>query len=140
MKTFGSVLVLLMIVTTGVAAELSGRASVVDGDTIEVGDTTVRLYGIDAPEAGQKCNQVGSGTWPCGTRATEAIAALVEDREVTCRSLGKDDFDRVLGICETGDVIVNRKMVADGHAWAFVKYADDYIDVEARAREGGLGV
>ena len=32
------------------AAEVTGSARVLDGDTIEIGSTKVRLYGIDAPE------------------------------------------------------------------------------------------
>jgi endonuclease YncB( thermonuclease family) len=32
---------------------LTGRAKVIDGDTIVVADQLVRLYGIDAPELDQ---------------------------------------------------------------------------------------
>jgi hypothetical protein len=32
------------------AATLTGKADIVDGDTIKVGGIPVRLYGIDAPE------------------------------------------------------------------------------------------
>ena len=46
------------VVTPGVSAwtaDLSGRARVIDGDTLDVGGTRVRLHGVDAPEAGQSC-------------------------------------------------------------------------------------
>jgi endonuclease YncB( thermonuclease family) len=36
-------------------ADLAGRASVIDGDTIEVHGTRIRLWGIDAPESTQPC-------------------------------------------------------------------------------------
>ena len=36
-------------------AELAGTARVIDGDTIEVAGTRVRLWGIDAPEHDQTC-------------------------------------------------------------------------------------
>ena len=31
-------------------ADVSGKARVVDGDTIHIGKTKIRLHGIDAPE------------------------------------------------------------------------------------------
>lgn len=43
---------------------------VVDGDTLQIGQTTYRLFGIDAPEHGQKCATRGGGSWSCGKEAT----------------------------------------------------------------------
>src|SRR5919106_4619147 len=37
------------------AAPLSGKADIIDADTIKVGGIPVRLHGIDAPEGRQKC-------------------------------------------------------------------------------------
>ncbi len=36
-------------------ADVSGPARVVDGDTIWIGETKIRLHGIDAPEMKQTC-------------------------------------------------------------------------------------
>jgi endonuclease YncB( thermonuclease family) len=36
-----------------------GRASVIDGDTIDIHGTRIRLYGIDAPESSQLCLKDG---------------------------------------------------------------------------------
>jgi endonuclease YncB( thermonuclease family) len=33
------------------AMEIAGTARVVDGDTLEIGAQSIRLHGIDAPEA-----------------------------------------------------------------------------------------
>ena len=54
---------------TGTAAEIApGKVSVVDGDTLQIGDKVYNLYGIDAPELGQLCFQ--DGRWNrCGVTA-----------------------------------------------------------------------
>jgi endonuclease YncB( thermonuclease family) len=37
------------------ADDMIGQASVIDGDTLEVHSTRIRLWGIDAPESTQLC-------------------------------------------------------------------------------------
>ena len=37
------------------ADDLIGQASVIDGDTLEIHGTRIRLWGIDAPESNQFC-------------------------------------------------------------------------------------
>ena len=64
-------------------ATISGPARVVDGDTLEVGDTRVRLHGIDAPESKQRC-RAGGRTWSCGREAAHALARRIGSRTVAC--------------------------------------------------------
>jgi endonuclease YncB( thermonuclease family) len=120
--------------------QLTGVARVVDGDTIVVGDTRVRLEGIDAPETGQTCERKRVGTWACGSAATLALIALVEGRNVACERSGVDKYARVLGRCVAEGRDVNAAMVRQGHAWAFVKYSTTYVAEEAAARAEGLGI
>ena len=42
------------------ADDLVGRASVIDGDTLEIHGTRIRLWGIDAPESSQLCRSENS--------------------------------------------------------------------------------
>jgi endonuclease YncB( thermonuclease family) len=59
---------LLLILMTGAPAhadQILGRARAIDGDSLKVGETEVRLHGIDAPLLSQTC-QRGGRDWSCG--------------------------------------------------------------------------
>ena len=66
------------------AGEIVGVASVIDGDTLEIHGTRVRLHGIDAPESAQTCN-LGARAQPCGRTAAFYLADLIGRRSVCCR-------------------------------------------------------
>jgi endonuclease YncB( thermonuclease family) len=125
---------------SAVAGAIRGAARVVDGDTIDVGDTRVRLEGIDAPEAGQTCKRTWIGSWPCGAVATAALARLVENRIVSCQSRGLDKYGRTLAVCFVDGRDINAHMVRQGHAWAFVRYSQSYVHEEALAKAEKLGI
>ncbi len=124
-----------------VTDELTGEASVIDGDTIEIDGQRVRLEGIDAPEAAQRCTAKWVGTWPCGREATRALMDLSEGRVLTCRRTGTDRYGRFLGVCFKDGLDINAEMVRRGLAWAFVKYSSRYVggeEAEARGKKIGI--
>ena len=123
--------------TTGA---IRGVARVVDGDTIDIGDTRIRLEGIDAPESGQTCKRKWFGSWPCGAVATAALARMVEKRTVSCEPKGLDKYGRTLAVCFADGRDINAQMVRQGHAWAFVRYSQSYVREEAQARVESLGI
>ena len=64
-------LVLLFLSLPATADNLTGKATLVDGDTIEIGEQVIHLHGIDAPEMDQFCTdkkskRFNSGMLPCG--------------------------------------------------------------------------
>jgi len=127
--------------TLALGASVSAQdVRVIDGDTIQIEDTTFRLHGIDSPEAGQKCNAANGGTWSCGIDATNYLLSLIGNRTVTCDNRGIDDFDRVIGVCLTSQVELNAEMVEAGMAWAFRKFSSDYVASEDRARAKSVGI
>jgi endonuclease YncB( thermonuclease family) len=135
------VLALLVLLITGpaVAATLAGQADIIDGDTIKVGGIPVRLYGIDAPEGRQTCERDGN-TYACGKEATKALANLVAGQTVQCEIVGRDDYARALGVCTVGDTELNRTLVRDGWALAFVKYSDRYAADQKTAEVAKAGL
>lgn len=116
-----------------------GRAKVVDGDTLEVEGSRVRLFGIDAPELDQTCLR-GGAVWACGREAAEQLAALVGDAKLECQIRGSDQYRRLLAVCYSGGEDVNQAMVEHGWALAYRVYGDDYVASEMRAKGYGLGI
>ena len=114
-----------------------GRAK--DGDTLTVGDSEVRLFGIDAPEFDQTCKRDGQG-WNCGAAAADALMQLVTGKEVQCLSVGTDQYGRILGRCSVGRADINQSMVGLGYAIAHRRYSRDYVPAEEVAKAGKLGV
>jgi len=122
------------------AADVAGPARIIDGDTIEVAGQTIRLHGIDAPEAGQRCNAASGGTYRCDEAAMDRLQELVS-AGVRCTGSEMDDYDRLIAICTTaGGEDINAALVREGLAWAFVRYSRDYVAEEDEARAASLGV
>jgi endonuclease YncB( thermonuclease family) len=122
------------------AADLSGAPRVVDGDTLAIGATKVRLEGIDAPETDQVCLNAKGAHWACGIEARDQLAAHIGGREIRCSSSGIDAYRRTLATCYFGEENLNAWMVKQGWAVAYVKYSKAYIRAEedARAQQHGL--
>jgi endonuclease YncB( thermonuclease family) len=101
---------------------------VVDGDTVVVAGTTVRLKGVDAAELGTAR----------GESARRVMIALVT-KDLTCRLTGEKTWKREVGYCVTTDGIdINQAIVASGAALACPRYDDRYMQferVDALARQ-----
>ena len=118
---------------------ITGQASVLDGDTIEIHGTRIWLFGIDAPEGGQTCTVQGKAT-PCGRRAAFALAGKIGRQVVECRPKDEDRYGRVVAVCSVGGEDVNAWMVAQGWALAYRYYSHDYVSQERSASKAKLGL
>jgi endonuclease YncB( thermonuclease family) len=141
MRRMGCVFAFLTIYSTADAASISGIPRVVDGDTLVVGATKVRLEGIDAPETDQICLDAKGDHWTCGIEARDRLEAHIAGRVIACLSNGTDVYQRSLATCSslTGENL-NAWMVQAGWALAYVKYSSAYQQVEedARVHQQGL--
>lgn len=137
MRTVLSLCLLLMVTPLGAAPV--GPARVIDGDTLEIGETRVRLHGIDAPEMGQPCRD-GGDVRDCGRWAAEALRARVEGRVLRCEARDRDRYGRVVARCEADGEDVAAALVRAGLAFAYRRYSMDYVEAEKRARAAGRGL
>lgn len=125
--------------TVAAANAIEGVAEVIDGDSLRVGDTEVRLFGVDAPEFSQTCFSNGAQV-ACGAMAKDALAGLIGGGRLVCAALGTDTYGRTVARCQTSGVDVGAALVASGWATAFRRYGEDYVAAEARARAARAGI
>lgn len=97
-------------------ATVSGRAEVIDGDTLDIDSSRIQLFGIDAPENTQHCATARGGQWACGQAAHRALEQMMAGRPVTCRGQGLDDYGRLLAVYTTPRGELNEAMVRQGLA------------------------
>src|SRR5262245_53106307 len=89
------------------AAPIVGRASVIDGDTIEIHGERIRLHGIDAPESTQPCTGADGRAWRCGQRAALALSDRIGAHTVSCDPRDRDRYGRIVAVCSAGGVVLN---------------------------------
>lgn len=123
------------ITPSNLTAPIEGLARVLDGDTIQIGMTRIRLYGIDAFEGEQQCKTSEDNVYGCGGRATRALEEKIADQAVSCAQRGTDAYGRTLAVCRVNSLDLSSYMARSGHALAYVKYALDYVSDEATAKE-----
>ena len=117
-----------------------GKAWVIDGDTINISGTHIRLDGIDAPETDQPCTDSSGKTWSCGKAAADELKARIRAQELTCESKAFDKYKRVIAVCTLSDGSdINAWMVQQGWAVAY-GYANTYESEEAQARAAKRGI
>jgi endonuclease YncB( thermonuclease family) len=117
----------------------AGRASVIDGDTIEIHGQRIRLEGYDAPESAQLC-YAGEIPVRCGQQAGLYLDDLLEGKTVVCYSTSRDKYDRLLATCSFDDLDIGAIMVESGNAMAYRRYSSRYIPQEKFARANGIGI
>lgn len=72
---------------------VQGSAYVVDGDTMVIKKTQIRLFGVDAPEINH----------PYGKKAKWALVSLCKGQEIRAEIIEKDDHGRTVARCYLQD-------------------------------------
>jgi micrococcal nuclease len=100
----------------GLWCTLSGPAYAIDGDTLVIQATRVRLWGIDAPELYE----------PGGDSAHSWLSNLTHGFTVTCHDTGTRSHGRWVARCYTNKVDIAESLVHNGQALDCARYSFGY--------------
>jgi len=125
----------------GCPPEREGAAGVIDGDTIVIGGTHIRLHGIDAPEREQHCRNAQGASYPCGQIAAARLRQELKGNKVACDARYYDVYGREVATCtvagqDLGDVMVRAGWAVDYSRYSNGKYRA--AELEARTERRGL--
>lgn len=110
---------------------------IINGETFTLSDgKSVRLIGIDAPEAGETCS----------IEATQKLASLIAGETVYLETdvSETDQYNRLLRYVYVNGILVNDRLVYDGYAYAVsyppdTAYASQLADAEKNAIDNSRG-
>ena len=128
------------------ASDYSGRARVVDGNTITIRNQRIRIAAVDACERDQTGLKDGR-MWRCGVAARRHLGKMI-DGHVRCDIIDQDQYRRLVGQCFIRDIDIGLAMVNAGLAEAMLRYLPathsisevEYGQAENRARDSGFGM
>lgn len=97
---------------------IAGRAHIIDGDTIRIGKTKIRLAGIDAPELDR----------PYGRKSKWAMVKICNGQRLRVELTGETSYDRLVGTCylpdgrDIGAELIKEGLALDGGYYSKGKY------------------
>jgi len=133
-------LVLLLLPAIADAADISGIPRIREGGHIQIGHARIRLGGIDAPAADQLCLNTRGERWTCGVAARDELIKHAGGKSWTCHARQTDRRGRQVARCEVGGEDIQKWMVANGWALAYLRFSKDYEGDEKAAREAKAGM
>jgi endonuclease YncB( thermonuclease family) len=123
----------------GFAAAEAGDELNIAGQTGRRG-TTVRLWGVDAPEMSQLCRTKRGVEYPCGEFARNVLKNFTQDKEVMCTVQFTTVRRVAVARCQIANVDLAAAMVAAGWAWAAPHVTTSYDRLQAKAQSRKLGM
>ena len=118
---------------------ISGKAKIIDGDSIMIKKYEIRLFDIDAPEYNQICLDNNDKEYNCGSKATLYLKELTKNTKLQCRVSGRDYYDRYLATCFKNKININEKMISEGWAVIYNNPSEYYhLMLKAKLEQKGL--
>lgn len=123
------------------AQDLAGQASVIDGDTLDIHGTRIRLWGIDAPEHDQLCRGDDSLPYRCGAVVANKLDAFIAHRPVSCAPKDIDRYGRTVASCRADVTDLGEWLVGEGLALDWPRYSKGrYGAIQRQAESAGRGM
>lgn len=122
------------------SGEAGQEVSVIDGDTIQLGDRIVQLFGVDAPELGQLCLHDGVASH-CGMVAAFELGKLLslQTEPLRCKPLDAVDSGGAF-VCMAGRRDVAQVLLRSGFVLAAPDANPDYVEAQDSAKEAKYGL
>src|SRR5436190_10474209 len=135
----------LLLIVLSANQSSAAIAIVRDGSTLQLGNLTYRLDGIDVPTIDQLCIDEHADVWTCGIEARDQLTKLIGGRQVRCDDLGPDPAfkKRHIGVCkvEGETTSLSQLLVRNGFALNVEASATGRFQLdEARAKEDRQGL
>ena len=145
MRSRISLVALLLSALPFASPSQAASPSIRDGSTLQLGNVTYRLDGVDAPAFDQFCIDEHADSWTCGIEARDQLTKLIGSRQVRCDDLGADPTykKRHIGLCtvEGEKTSLNQSMVRLGYALNLEPAAKGrFTGDESKAKESRLGL
>ncbi len=130
----------------------------IDGETLLLRGVEVQLFGMDAVEVNQVCQDAEGADYPCGRRATYALQTLLRQGAVVCFPLFAVNENRVVAVCELAEDgrgmpsspidfmregrkrNLSRLMIAQGHALSIGIGSEYFGSDQNEAQRQGIGI
>jgi endonuclease YncB( thermonuclease family) len=123
------------------ADDLIGRASIIDGDTLEIHGSRIRLWGIDAPESSQLCRGDDSLQYRCGARAANDLDGFIARRPLSCIPIALDQYGRTVASCSVAGADLAEWLVSNGLALDWPQYSRGKFEtIQREAEQAGRGM
>lgn len=118
---------------------VSGKAKIIDGDSIVIKKYEMRLFDIDAPEYNQTCQDEQEKKYNCGAKSTTYLRKLTKDKKLKCHIVGKDYYNRYLATCFDDKKNINATMISSGWAVIYNNPSKYYsLMLEAKLEKRGI--
>jgi endonuclease YncB( thermonuclease family) len=120
---------------------VTGRASIVDGDTLEIRGVRIRLFGVDAPESAQTCHDDDGKLYRCGQKAALALSDFVGTKTVSCAPQTTNRYGRTVAVCSVSGDDLADWLVRQGLAFDWPQYSKGrYAAAQKVAERTGDGM
>lgn len=122
--------------------EMQGHPQVVSASILVLDGVRIKLFGIDAPDPTQTCENKYGNSYHCGKEAIIWMRDRLNKRNVSCRILSRVENNRTTGICflRRGNIDLAEAVVSAGWAVAYTEHTQHYVTYERQAAQARRGL
>lgn len=132
---------LLALFMIGSGTAHAGDIHVIDGDGFMLGDREIRIWGIDAPELTQECDNSSGGPYACGKASKAFLSEILAVSAPICETVDVDRYGRDISRCAIDGADIGGAMVRAGWAVDYTRFSDGvYLADQNEAQKNSRGL